>query len=59
MELLIEDSLNVFYLIYSKEYAKKMKVKKEVQEYSKQATTKSAFIDKLEDDDKTKLLHLV
>src|SRR3954452_14012569 len=32
-----EDSLNVFHHIYSKEYGKKMKVRKEVQEYPNKA----------------------
>jgi hypothetical protein len=44
-----EDSLNVFYHIYSKEYGKKMKVRKEVQEYPNKPLD-NAFMDKLKDD---------
>ena len=45
-----EDSLKLFH-IYSKEYGKnKMKVRKEVQEYSNKRL-EEAFMDKLKDDD--------
>jgi hypothetical protein len=45
-----EDSLNVLHRIYSKEYGKKkMKVRKEVQEYPNQPL-EDAFMDKLKDD---------
>jgi|GEM_PF-2540023 len=43
-----EDSLNVFHHIYSKEYGKKMKVRKEVQEYPNKPL-EEAFMDKLND----------
>ena len=47
-----EDSLKLFHHIYSKEYEnKKMKVRKEVQEYSNKPL-KDAFMDKLYDTDK-------
>jgi hypothetical protein len=46
-----EDSLNVFYHIYSKEYGKKkMNVRNEVQEYPNKSL-EDTFMDKLEDDD--------
>lgn len=54
-----EDRSNVFHHIYSKAYGnKKMKFTKEVQEYPNKPL-QSAFIDKLEDEDNTKLLHAV
>jgi len=34
----MEDNLNVFHHIYSKEYGNKMKVRKEAQEYPNKAT---------------------
>jgi hypothetical protein len=43
-----EDSLNVLHHIYLKEYEKKMKVRKEVQEYPNMSLM-AAFIDKLYD----------
>jgi hypothetical protein len=43
-----EDSLNVFYHIYSKEYGKKLKVRKEIQEYPNKSL-EDAFMDKLND----------
>lgn len=44
-------SLNVFHHIYSKEYInKKMKIRKEVQEYPNKPL-KGAFTDKLKEDD--------
>jgi hypothetical protein len=45
-----EDSLNVFHHVYSKEYAKKMKVRKEVQEYPNKPL-KEAVLEKLKDAD--------
>jgi len=47
-----EDSLNVFYHIYSKEHGgyRKMKVRKEVQEYPSNPL-EEAFMDKLKEDD--------
>jgi hypothetical protein len=45
-----EDSLNVFHHIYSKEYGKKMKIRKEIQEYLNKAL-EDALIDKLKEDD--------
>ena len=44
-----EDSLNVLHRIYSKDGKKKMKVRKEVQEYPNQPL-EDAFMDKLKDD---------
>ena len=45
------DSMNVFHHIYSKEYGKKkMKVRKEVQEYPNKPL-KQALMDKLKDED--------
>jgi hypothetical protein len=49
-EMKWEDSLNIFHHIYSKEYGKKMKVRKEVQEYPNKPL-EEAFMDKLKDDD--------
>ena len=47
------------FITYSKEYNnKKMKVRKEIQEYPNKPLEDSS-IDKLEDEDKTKLSHLV
>ena len=47
--MICKDSLNVFHHIYSKEYGnKKMKVRKEVQEYPNKPL-EDAFIDKLSD----------
>ena len=53
------DSLNLF-RYYSKEYGSKnaRRVRKEVQEYPNKPLEDS-FIDKLEDNDNTKLLHSV
>jgi hypothetical protein len=45
--------LNVFHHIYSKEYGKEMKVRKEVQEYPNKPL-KEAFMDKLKDDNDDK-----
>jgi len=45
----IEDNLNVFHHIYSKEYGNKMKVRKEVEEYPNKPL-KEALMDKLKDD---------
>jgi hypothetical protein len=45
----LEDSLNVFHHIYSKENGNKMKVRKEVQEYPNKPL-KEALMDKLKDD---------
>ena len=44
----MEDNLNVFHHIYSKEYGNKMKVRKEVQEYPNKPL-EEAFMDKLSD----------
>jgi hypothetical protein len=44
-----EDSLNVFHHIYSKDYGKRMKVRKEVQEYPNKPL-EEVFMDKLKDD---------
>ncbi|MGN6821159.1 MAG: hypothetical protein ACTHJ7_00010 [Candidatus Nitrosocosmicus sp.] len=52
------DSLNVFHHMYSKELGKKVKVRKEVQEQPNEPL-EDAFIDKIDEDDNTKLLHLV
>ena len=46
-----EDGLNVLYHIYSKEYGKKMKVRKEVQEYPNKPL-EDAFMGKLYDKSK-------
>ena len=46
-----EDSLNVFYHIYSKDYGKKMKVRKEVQEYPNKPL-EDAFMGKFYDKSK-------
>ena len=46
-----EDSLNVFHHIYSKEYGKRMKVRKEIKEYPNKPLN-DAFMDKLYDTDK-------
>ena len=49
-DMIWEDSLNVLHRIYSKEYGKKkMKVRREVQEYRNQPL-EDAFMDKLKDD---------
>jgi|tagenome__1003787_1003787.scaffolds.fasta_scaffold20197715_1 hypothetical protein len=46
-----EDRLNVLYHhIYSKEYKKRVKVRKEVQEYPNKSL-KEAFMDKIKEDD--------
>jgi hypothetical protein len=45
-----EDSLNLFHHIYSKEYKKRVKVRKEVQEYPSKSL-KGALMDKIKEDD--------
>ncbi|MGN6623466.1 MAG: hypothetical protein ACTHKK_04935 [Candidatus Nitrosocosmicus sp.] len=50
--------MNVFHHMYSKELGKKVKVRKEVQEQPNEPL-EDAFIDKIDEDDNTKLLHLV
>jgi hypothetical protein len=58
-DMIWEDSLNVFHHIYSKKCSKnKIKVRNEIQEYPSKPL-KDALVDKLEDDDNTKLLHFV
>jgi hypothetical protein len=47
-----EDGLNVLYHVYSKEYGKKMKVRKEIQEYPNKPL-EDVLMEKIKDDNDT------
>lgn len=58
-DMFLEDLLNVLHHLYSKEYVKKKtRVRDKVQQYPNKHL-EDAIMDKLEDDDNTKLLHFV